>query len=161
MIRKNNKGWKVLIHRSESIAHPATHSGKARHLESGGLEIGGLTVNSRFADEVVDKSDIINHSPQIRNGFAQLLPRLSIGFERPHRLHPGPKAILKCFDVLSEIRGLGVMANQLRFVIEEIDVTRRPSHEELNHSLCFRWTMRCMGETLRRRASAQQSLRCE
>ena len=137
MIGQHDKGGQVVAQRAQAITDPGPHPGEARQVEPRGLQQRGLGVHAGFADKIVDEGHVIGAGTERRHGFTEHLAGLAIGREIPDRLFPGAQSVLKRFHGFSEIRGLTVMLDERRFVIEEIDVRGGSAHEELHDPLGF------------------------
>jgi hypothetical protein len=98
-------------------------------------------VHPGFSDHVVNERDVVHAGAERRDDLAELLAALAVGLEVPHRPEPGAEAVLKRLHLLAEIGGLAVAFDQLRFEIKQIDVTRRPGHEQLHDAFGLGWVM--------------------
>ena len=135
MIGQDHKRREIFILCAKAIADPAAHARKSRHRETSGLQVRRGGMNACFANQVMHKSDLIHHGPQIGHHFAQRLAALSVRPKFPGGRHPGAQPILEGFDVFTEISRFALMFDQCRFVIEQIDMTGCSGHEQLNHPL--------------------------
>ena len=93
------------------------------------------------ADQIMNKGHLIHDFAQRRDDLAQMFSALAIGLKSKRRLHPRSEPILKSLNVFAKVGLLAVMFFQSRFVIEQIEVTRRAGHKELHNSLSLRRVM--------------------
>ena len=98
----------------------------------------------------MDKSQVVDDRTQRGGDFAEHLAGTSVGPEVPEWSHPRSQTILEGFDLLTEIAGLSVALNQLRFVIIEVEMTRRTRHEKLDDPLGLGRMMQATRELTRR-----------
>ena len=61
MVWQSNKGGQVVVHATEPITDPGSHSGESWTIKPSRLQVGGLTVNARLADQIMDERDVIDN----------------------------------------------------------------------------------------------------
>ncbi len=86
--------------------------------------------------------DIVHDGGEVRNGLADLLPTLAVGFELPDRGFPRTESVLERFDGFAEVARFSVVLDEVRFEVEQVKVACGSGHEELDDSLRFcavRW----------------------
>ena len=165
VIRKHDEGRQVLVDRSESVADPRPHARESGQLEPCRLKVRRLAVHAGLAHQIVHERHLIDHLPEVGHHIAEWLARLTVRPERPHRFHPRTQPILEGLDRFAEITRLSVTFHQLGLVVEQVEMTRRPRHEQLDHPLCPRpmmrlWT-RSSGVTRQQTFTAQQARQCD
>ena len=77
MVRQNDKGWKIVVKATQSVAHPGTHTGETGSLKPGGLQVGSLAVHSGFADYIVNECDVIDTLAQFGDDGCQRFAALT------------------------------------------------------------------------------------
>ena len=83
----------------------------------------------------MNEGHFVGHATKGPDRVAEHFAALAIRPEGERRLHPGPQAVLECFDRFAEVRGCAVVFFESRFVVEEVDMAGCPGHEELDHPL--------------------------
>ena len=134
IVGKHHKGRQIIVETAESVADPATHAWKSRELESGGLQISGLTMHTGLADQVVNKGHVVNAGTERSDRFADCFATFTVAIKAERRLHPRAETILKDLDWFTEVRRFTMSLFKLGFVIPEIDMTGGTRHEQLDDS---------------------------
>ena len=133
MVRQNDKGWQIVVEAAQSIAYPGTHAGKTWSLKPGGLQVGGLTVNSGFSDHIVNECDVIDTLGQLGDDGCQRFAALTVLGPFPWGLERLAGGTLEQFDRLAWVPFLIVSFDQFRLEIEKVDVAGSAAHEQLDY----------------------------
>ena len=89
-------------------------------------------MNTRLPNHVMDEGKIVHYFAQGLHDLAHELSAVSVAFEFKGRFHPRTEPVLEGLDVFPEIRFLAMAFDQLRLMIEHVDVAGRPCHEQLD-----------------------------
>ena len=144
VVGQHDEGRQIVVEAAQTVADPATHAGEARQLETGRLKISCLTMHSGFANQVVDKRQVVDHRTEIGDDFTQQLAALAIRLEFPDRLHPRPKTVLEGLDVFAKIALLSVALQEFRLEIEQVHLRRTALHPEQDYALGLGREMRLL-----------------
>ena len=133
MVGQHDETGQVVAFGSQGVADPGACTGETGPLEPGGLQQGRLAMNTGLANHRVDEGHLVGTTAQGPYGVAEHLAALTVGAKRERGSHPGAKAVLKGFDVFSEVRVLSVVLFECRFVIPGVHMAGTAINEEPDH----------------------------
>ena len=141
MVGQHDKGRQIFILAAERVAHPRAHSGKARPLKARRLQVRGLAVHARLADEIMDESQVVGHLPERGYNIREMFTTLTVPFELEGRTHPRAQPILEGLHVFTKVALFAMMPNECGFEIKRIQMACRSTHKELDDPLGLGWVM--------------------
>ncbi len=94
-------------------------------------------MHAGLADHVVDEGHVVGAGSEWGDRIAEHAAAFAIRFEVPYGFLPRAESVLEGFDFFAEVGVFAVMFDQLRFVVEEINVAGGSAHEELDDALGF------------------------
>ena len=121
-------------------------------------------MHARLSHQVVNKRHVVHDLAEFGHRLSQHLAGLAIRLKLPDRFHPRPQPILKRLYVLAEVAFLSIALDQLRLVVEQVEVAGRTAHKHLYNTFCPRLEVRLVGpkSSLRSsRDSAKQAFATE
>ncbi len=141
MVGEDNKGGEVVVFATEGVGDPGASGREAGEVEAGGLEESALGMDSGFADEIVDESEVVDDLAKRGDNGAKHFARLAVGGEFPGVGHGVPGGGLEEFDFFTWVPWLTVFFCEEGFVIEGVDVACSTGHEELDDAFGARWVV--------------------
>ena len=133
-IGDRHKSREIVALAAEGIAHPRSHAGEAVEREARGHLIFPRPVRVALGRHRVDEAHLISERPQVRQQIARHRAALSAGAKFPLRADEIAVLPLKCDQFLPPVGHRRIVpADQLRLVVEGVDVGERPGAEDDQH----------------------------
>ena len=135
---QHDKPGQILILRAEAIGHPRSQRRTSRPWRTRQQQQLRRRVVELIRIHRVDNTKVVRHGVQVRNRIGQPLSALAVARPRARAAHQFRRAgrkreFLSLHKLIRTI--LPVALHQLRFVIEEVEIGRRPGEVEINHPL--------------------------
>src|SRR5690606_5806789 len=83
VVGEDNEGGQIFVFTSERVGDPGARTRETGKAEARRLQQGALAVHARFADDIVDKGDLINDLAERGDDLAEHLATLPVGRKSP------------------------------------------------------------------------------
>ena len=120
---------------AKAVADPGAHAGETGQHEAGVLHERGGAVDVGLRDHRMQKGHVIHAAGQVRHEAAHPLAGFAVLFPIPRAFHAGARDALEQFDLAARVERLAVALNQLRFVVEGVQLAGGAGHEHLHDAL--------------------------
>src|SRR5262249_1236880 len=114
---------------------PRAHRREAGQDEAAVLHERGRAVDVALGHHGVEEADVIDTAADVRHQVADILAALAVRLPAPRALHARARNALEQFDLAGGVELLAIALDELRLVVEGIDLAGGTGHEELHHAL--------------------------
>ena len=125
----------VVVLAAQRVTGPRSHAREPLQRVAGAHVVFARAVRVRLAGERVDEAQLVRHLPDVRNEIGDLFAALTVRPERPWAPVQASLFALKGDEAAGSRQGLAVAPDELRLVVEGVNLAARPGAENHQHLL--------------------------
>src|SRR5216683_1651527 len=134
-IRQDHEGRQVFRQAPQAVTDPAPHARKTGEHKAGALHKRRRPVDIRLGHHGVNEGDVVHTAGQVGQEAADVLATLPARLPGPRALHVRSRRTLKELNLAAGIKLLSVALDQLRLVVEGVNLAGGAGHEQLDYAL--------------------------